>query len=355
MHIKKNVIFAMQNMLHKNPINRQEFKDLDIAIALSGESSRASMTIRFGKILHELYAPCKIAVYGSQNGRRIEGNREQGVDFALVNNLLNPEHKTSIALCNINGGVLSVQNDQVTEITLANNLSRTLCPIHGRGGISDLLVIDSKAAHLKNELLLHKLIALFENLLHIFDQAERDGLTGLLNRKAFDKTLSHLMTMQHSNKNSKMHHSMYLALIDIDHFKNINDTYGHLYGDEVLLGFSRLMEDSLRRHDWLFRYGGEEFAIVFEGIDPRSIKAVLSRFRETIEEHEFPIVGKITASMGCTSISSGDAAPTIIDKADKALYFSKTNGRNQVSFFETLVHHGDLTDQYASAEDITLF
>ncbi|KPJ90921.1 MAG: hypothetical protein AMJ53_12660, partial [Gammaproteobacteria bacterium SG8_11] len=193
-------------------------------------------------------------------------------------------------------------------------------------------------------------------LINIFNLAERDSLTNLLNRKAFDKTMSQIHNKEHQNFITRSkHHFVYLALIDIDHFKHVNDQFGHLYGDEILIGFARLMEQSFRRQDWIFRYGGEEFAAIIEDVSPQHIELVLNRFREKVEQHQFPFVGTITISIGCVHIESGGASPLTIDKADKALYYAKEHGRNRVSVYENLVSQGELIEKTATETDVTLF
>ncbi|HLF24652.1 MAG TPA: GGDEF domain-containing protein, partial [Burkholderiales bacterium] len=133
-------------------------------------------------------------------------------------------------------------------------------------------------------------------------------------------------------------------VVDIDHFKNVNDRYGHLYGDEILLLFSQTMVEAFRGADLLFRVGGEEFVIVLKGVDLERALFVLERFRRTIEEKSFPQVGTITASIGASTITANDLSTSIIDRADKALYYAKSNGRNQVHAYENLVAAGKLTD-----------
>ena len=181
-------------------------------------------------------------------------------------------------------------------------------------------------------------------------------MTNLLNRKAFDKTLTQIHSKEHQNIITRSkHHYVYLALIDIDHFKRVNDQFGHLYGDEILINFARLMEQSFRRQDWIFRYGGEEFAVIIEDVSAQHIEMVLNRFREKIQQHHFPFIGSITISIGCAHVESGGASPLTVDKADKALYYSKEHGRNRVSVFEKLVSKGELVELTTPESDVTLF
>ena len=144
-------------------------------------------------------------------------------------------------------------------------------------------------------------------------------------------------------------------MIDIDHFKKINDQFGHLYGDEILIEFARLLEQSLRRQDWIFRYGGEEFAAIIEDISPQHIETVLNRFREKVTQYAFAFSCKVTVSIGCARIEPGGASPMTIDKADKALYYSKEHGRNRVSVYESLLKSGCIAELPTAETQITYF
>jgi len=144
--------------------------------------------------------------------------------------------------------------------------------------------------------------------------------------------------------------------LDIDHFKRINDTFGHLYGDEVLLLMANLMRQSFRRSDLLFRYGGEEFVVVLKTHLPNDSWNVLDRFRQTVALYQFPQVGQVTVSIGFTQIRDSEMPATIIERADRALYYAKDHGRNQMHNYEQLIGSGSLdTPQSQSEGAIELF
>jgi diguanylate cyclase (GGDEF)-like protein len=126
-------------------------------------------------------------------------------------------------------------------------------------------------------------------------------------------------------------------MLDIDNFKDINDTYGHLYGDEVLTIIAKLMNDSFREYDLLFRYGGEEFSVVLMDIDDEICKQVLNRFRLKVENYDYPKPDKVTISLGYTNFNRELTVGQLIDQADRALYFSKENGRNATHKYQDLV------------------
>jgi diguanylate cyclase (GGDEF)-like protein len=341
--------------LAENHFNH-EINELDYAVRLSAAANRTDLTQRFGEILHKALHPCTVAIYGPENGRRIQAGREKGLSKIMVRNFLHGEEGMSIELGSIDGAIECAMLNTVVDIKTDNTKNRTLVPVLGRGGICDILVVEHRFNHIHEITAFVPMIRLFENLLHIFDHAERDSLTQLLNRKAFDKTLANLTRPQRTPPARSADSSMrYLALIDIDHFKSVNDLHGHLYGDEVLIGFAKLLENSFRRQDWIFRYGGEEFAVIIEEIDENNIEPALERFRGRIEQYEFPIAGTVTASIGCSKLSADEATPLTIDKADKALYYAKNNGRNRVARYESLVELGKLQPIASRDSDITLF
>ena len=198
---------------------------------------------------------------------------------------------------------------------------------------------------------LHKticmLLQIYQNFTKLIRDNDHDTLTGLLNRKSFEQKINRVLeNLQCKSKRTsdKPNQQYYLAIFDIDHFKRVNDQYGHLMGDEVLLLFSQLMMQSFRNNDLLFRFGGEEFVGVFECITSQDINNVLSRFRDKISNFDFPQVGKITVSIGYTEIVAFDISSQFIDRADLALYYAKNNGRNRICHYEELDTSGVLQE-----------
>lgn len=145
-----------------------------------------------------------------------------------------------------------------------------------------------------------------------------------------------------------------MGIIDIDHFKRINDEYGHIYGDEILLLLSRQMQTFFRRADLLFRFGGEEFVVLLEPTNERGAKTAFLRFLTQISEYEFPQVGQVTISIGYAPIHADSVSTDVFGRADQALYHAKEHGRNQVASYLELVASGVLT-QVVTEENIDLF
>lgn len=209
---------------------------------------------------------------------------------------------------------------------------------------------------------------IYQNYLALIHENAHDRLTGLLNRKTFDERLINILLNNRRTdpmlnvlrSNERRQHdggsSYWLAVLDIDHFKRVNDTFGHLYGDEVLLLLANLMRKSFRRSDLLFRYGGEEFVAVLKTEMKGDTFNILERFRRTVEFYNFPQVGQITISIGFSQIGDSEMPTMIIERADRALYYAKANGRNQIHCYENLLTSGALSLQHNQPnDDIELF
>ena len=158
-----------------------------------------------------------------------------------------------------------------------------------------------------------------------------DELTGLLNRSAMEKDLTELIDL-----NNEQPIITSLSLIDIDHFKLINDEYGHAVGDEILESIADIIQSSLRDTDSAYRYGGEEILIVLKDSPIDDSVAAMQRLREKISDYVFisyEIELSVTVSIGVTPIKSSDkvSRDTLI-RADECLYSAKDNGRNQVVY-----------------------
>jgi diguanylate cyclase (GGDEF)-like protein/PAS domain S-box-containing protein len=154
--------------------------------------------------------------------------------------------------------------------------------------------------------------------------ATRDPLTNCLNRRAFFENME--IAFARAKESGQ---ELSAIMIDIDHFKSINDTYGHARGDEIIKQVAELMSSSLRSNDIVGRYGGEEFCIYLEGMGANQAAGLADRIRQRIENNDAE--AKITCSLGVSSLRSGAAsAPDLVNQADEALYLAKKTGRNRV-------------------------
>lgn len=161
-----------------------------------------------------------------------------------------------------------------------------------------------------------------------------DTLTQLNNRDFFYASISDSM-----EKLQKKQSYISLLIIDLDNFKKINDTYGHIAGDEILKQLSNILKHNIRATDIATRWGGDEFVITLPGVSAKDALNIADRIRSAIHSHDFfynNILFKVTASIGITSVGSKMDINAFIDLADKALYKAKTN-KNSVAFLDACV------------------
>jgi len=256
---------------------------------------------------------------------------------------------------------------QLTVYQTDDSKYHTFIPIHIDNKVAYAIDISSDTRLSNHSSSLIAIIKVCQNFYAILANGEKDSLTGLLNRRTYEQKLSSLLKKQSNNQlnnlncqveNESRHLAQqshtWLAIIDIDLFKNVNDRFGHIYGDEVLLVLSQLMQRAFRENDLLFRFGGEEFVLIFEPISNEQAERVLNKFREMVEKYRFPMVGKITVSCGFAKISKHEHPKTVFDNADKALYYAKENGRNSVYNYERLVEQNKIVEM-AEEGDIELF
>jgi diguanylate cyclase (GGDEF)-like protein len=152
-----------------------------------------------------------------------------------------------------------------------------------------------------------------------------DGLTGVYNRNKFNELFDLEL-----KKVKQHHHKTSLVIVDIDHFKKINDIHGHLVGDEVLILIAQTMKKSIRDTDIFARWGGEEFAILLPYTDISIAKNRVEELRSLIQNTPHKSVGNVTASFGVTELTDEDCIKSAFKRCDEALYLAKENGRNRV-------------------------
>jgi diguanylate cyclase (GGDEF)-like protein/hemerythrin-like metal-binding protein len=163
-------------------------------------------------------------------------------------------------------------------------------------------------------------------------RADSDALTGILNRFGFNEAFS-----REFSRARRYRQPLSLVLVDLDHFKNVNDRYGHPAGDKVLAGAARLLESHIRESDTVARWGGEEFAIVAPMTDASGAAQLAEKIRGLMEVTHVGPVGAVTASFGVTEMRPGDTLEAMLHRVDAALYHAKESGRNQVQCAESWV------------------
>lgn len=152
-----------------------------------------------------------------------------------------------------------------------------------------------------------------------------DKLTGLYNRRKLDEVVEEELV-----RSRRYAVGFAVVLLDVDHFKRINDTHGHLVGDSVLMAIAQLLREGTREADAVGRYGGEEFLMVCRHATRGAGHVAADKIRACVEAREFPDAGRVTVSAGVTAYRDGDTLATLVGRADAALYRAKAAGRNRV-------------------------
>ncbi|KKM80092.1 hypothetical protein LCGC14_1343360 [marine sediment metagenome] len=233
--------------------------------------------------------------------------------------------------------------------------------------VCSLLVCHSKNnPSVHEQRIISGILHVYSNSLSLINKTQRDKLTGLFNRETLDTEITKVLMRgtgdsSVSNIDNEKRHSddlhTWLGVVDIDHFKTINDNYGHLYGDEVIILVARLMMNScVRDDDLVFRYGGEEFVVMLKAKTEQHAANAFDRLRQNIDNHIFPQIGNVTLSIGFVEVLGQRSATDVIGMADDALYYAKENGRNQISSYPALVHEGKLKiAEHVSNNDVSFF
>jgi diguanylate cyclase (GGDEF)-like protein len=342
-------------------------------VKISSCRDRTEINAAMVDALVDLFHPQSITIYRCYASRRqtqLFSCAGYGASGRFIRNAYLPEHRYCqpidrdplLRRCrNELSAVLDIQDNGTHRIVFPVN--RQEQPIY----MLDIVLPDDFSADQRVSLM--GLIEYFGNHIALLDYGESDTLTGLASRKTFDKHLFELLgnsaadellrgfmtqspARRRGNGNGDSH---WLAVCDIDHFKSVNDNFGHLIGDEVLIMVAQVMQHAFRFDDQLFRFGGEEFVALLQPTGEDSATATLERFRSDIEQQVFSRVGHITVSIGFSRLLPNDTPTDVIDRADEALYYAKRQGRNRVCCYETLVAQGLLAAYEVAKGEIELF
>jgi two-component system cell cycle response regulator len=254
-----------------------------------------------------------------------------------------------------------IKTGQIISISqsTANPEKQIIYPAHDANEqIFAILIQTTKLFDKEVKHIVHGLLCIYSNYLELIDISKRDKLTGLLNRETLESEIARILTKNNrpqlpqiykAIENDARHYNEeqkhWLCILDIDYFKAINDKYGHLYGDEILMLIARFLEKSVRYCDKIFRFGGEEFVIIIENFEQHDALLAFERIRNIVKNHQYARVHTLTVSIGATEITHNSTPRHIIANADKALYYAKQHGRDQVQIYETLLGEGKITKQ----------
>ena len=325
----------------------QTFEVIDSLVEMTRYREQSALIAVLIQLLSDLVSPAKVVRYKVEKDGFIPVVEENSPSAA--SNSIAPELLEIFQDCYDSGRRGILPSYETTTLVY---------PIKGTGSeVVELLVIETTIG----DVLLHhqagQILAIYNNFLGLIRDNERDALTGLLNRKTFEtrmgKVLSKIRYAGHRH-NEKKDNEYCLAVIDIDHFKHVNDQFGHLVGDEVLILLSQHMQKNFRDDDYIFRFGGEEFVCLLKSNAEKG-QIGLNRLRVSVEQYKFPQVGKVTISIGVSNVTENDISAAVMDRADQALYYAKQNGRNRVCIYEQLVNEGYLKTAEIQSGDIELF
>lgn len=239
------------------------------------------------------------------------------------------------------------ERTQAYETATAQHLVRagktcTVFPIRGEQGVESLLEITTQDPLSPVEMqVVQSMQNVFLNMNALLDYSERDGLTGLLNRKSFEDAFFKALAgvplhgkeataYQQHRAHAELPSTYWIAMLDIDHFKKVNDQYGHLIGDEILLLVAQQLTQNFRFHDRIYRFGGEEFVVLMRCANLTDATNAAERFRLRMQGFSFPKVGHLTVSIGLTQLLNVDTPLSALERADAGVYRAKNRGRNQL-------------------------
>lgn len=234
-----------------------------------------------------------------------------GVAFTAADPQLNARiGETALHHCNYN---LSTANENIGELCLYSRK---------RLSASDLMLIEVAASctvyPLSNATQYHNALV----------KAHRDPLTSLGNRLAMNAAIR-----REASRANRHNSPLSILMIDIDHFKSINDTHGHAAGDRVIASVAEVLKNTSREADNAFRYGGEEFVVLLDGTDSAGAHVAAERIRQSvakIQPDNLNLHNKVTVSVGCATMHENESIAALTERADSAMYLAKSGGRNCV-------------------------
>jgi two-component system, cell cycle response regulator len=234
----------------------------------------------------------------------------------------------------IQGTEVELRRKDGQKLNVICNILPTVSPNGGINGAIAAYIDITERKHLQRKV--EEQVRVQQDLIRQLEVAKArleelvitDGLTGLYNHRHFQDELE-----RHFSLARRERAPLSIIMIDVDHFKHFNDTYGHPMGDEVLRVVSGIVKSVCRQHDVAARYGGEEFVVLCPGTDSEGARSLADRIRCEIECHSWNI-RQVTVSLGTATTSLTTPRPSdLVDQADRALYFSKQHGRNQVAHY----------------------
>ena len=258
-----------------------------------------------------------------------------------------------------------IDPEKFRKLNPNNDSSYIIIPVDILSNQIGFIAVEKPESTAFNNQILIGLVKIYQNYVSILLDNQTDTLTGILNRKTFDDRIMKLIEikkrqkreicLQCSERRAVSPDRFWLGIFDIDDFKKVNDTFGHIYGDEILILISRIIQKVFRTSDMKFRFGGEEFIIVIKAENSEDAFSVFERFRKEVENYAFPQTGQITISTGIVEITGSETPSVFVGCADNALYYAKHNGKNMTCIYSDLVEQGLIKPPAVQKGDIILF
>ncbi|WDP90602.1 MAG: GGDEF domain-containing protein [Desulfobacter sp.] len=283
------------------------------------------------------------------NNRNIETLYQKFItdgDRIVISRLLT---KVNLMLREITSHVLETEGDLAGHGQALDGMARQLNEIHDFEGVRQIIdgMLDTTKAIIKSgSRLQNRMKVSSEDLKQLHKELEAsqkeartDALTGLANRRGLEKRLE--LERIRARQNNVV---FSVIMADIDYFKKVNDTYGHLVGDSLLKGFAAILTSRVRRNDMVARYGGEEFLILLPETNVEGAYAVAEKIRAALAQKEWKVkdsgkrIGQIRASMGISQYLMSETGDQVIQRADAALYQAKEQGRDRIIIHSELVN-----------------
>jgi len=319
---------------------------IDYLAELTGFRDRDQLDAAVVRAIHDVIRPLDVAIYrciGEAESRRWLTRARLKADETVPT--ADPLWQDLQSLPEISTFPVRARCLALAETVTQGERPQTICfPISTEREVVGVLELQgAEPLSAADRAMVTTVLRIFGNFHDLLDHSERDPLTGLLNRQTFNSALisrsKRAQAVEDTSKDRRIgvSSSTWLGVIDIDHFKRVNDNFGHPIGDEVLLLLSRLLRSTFRHFDRLYRFGGEEFVVVLESDCSSRAALAFERLRTNVERYAFPQVGRVTVSIGFTGTGPSDTPSAAFARADKALYYVKENGRNQVAQYEELV------------------
>jgi len=334
---------------------------LDQLVSLTGIRDLELLEASLLKTLNGFIHPTSLSLYKVSHRGEVRSQVVFGPERCQV---LREDFEIRAELLQIFGQHRSADSAHV-QLDLADGILSVMTLMDMRSTTTYLVIGGTEALRDADSRMIEGMLQIYRNFCQLLQESQTDYLTGLANRKPIAECFRRVYELQPfdegeckvevDHRKPQIQTTYWIAMIDIDHFKSVNDRFGHLYGDEVLILLAHLLKNALRNDDLVFRFGGEEFVLMIRCSGRDEAAGLLERLRTSVESQDIPQVGKVTISLGATEMLRNTFAGTLLDYADKALYYSKQNGRNRLTFFEDMVSSGLATREAPPSENLDFF